>query len=243
MRTPRLFINMSLTTGEIISLPREKAHHISHVLRMRMGDSINLINNSSNEYQSKIIEISKKSAKIEIEGSKQVNNESPLTVNLCLAVAKGQHMDFSIQKAVELGVKNITPVISEFSNVKIHDDRLSNKLAHWQNIIISATEQCGRSYLTQIQQPVALTEWLSLEASKTRLILHPESQKSMSGIQLSDNDLTLMVGPEGGFSEAEIRHAEENACESISLGPRILRAETAVVTAVSIAQQLWGDLK
>lgn len=243
MRVPRLFIDMPLTTGEVINLPRDKAHHISHVLRMRIGDAIKLINDSGDEYQSKIIEISKKSAQIEIGESIQITNESPLIINLCLAVARGQHMDFSIQKAVELGVKNIIPVISEFSNVKIQDDRVSNKLAHWQNIIISATEQCGRSYLTQIQKPVPLAEWLSVEASKIRLILHPESQQSMPNINLSDDELTLMIGPEGGFSDAEVEHAQENGCEPISLGPRILRTETAVVCAVSNAQQLWGDLK
>lgn len=242
MRIPRLFIDMPLTTGEIINLPREKAHHISHVLRMRIGDSIKLINGSGNEYQSKIIEISKKSAQTKIGESIQVTNESPLTINLCLSVARGQHMDFSIQKAVELGVKNIIPVISEFSNVKIQDDRVSNKLSHWQNIIISATEQCGRSHLTQIQKPVSLAEWLSLEASTTRLILHPESQQSMPNISFSEKELTLMIGPEGGFSDAEVEQAKENGCQPICLGPRILRAETAVVCAVSNAQQLWGDL-
>ena len=243
MRVPRLFIDIPLTTGEIINLPRDKAHHISHVLRMRLGNSIKLINDSGNEYLSKIIEISKKSAQIEIGKSIRTTNESPLTINLCLAVARGQHMDFSIQKAVELGVKNIIPVISEFSNVKIQDDRVSNKLSHWQNIIISATEQCGRSYLTQIQKPVSLTEWMSIESSKSRLILHPESNQSMSSISLPDDELTLMIGPEGGFSDAEVEHAQENGCQPISLGPRILRAETAAVCAVSNAQQLWGDLK
>lgn len=242
MRVPRLFIDMPLTTGEIINLPRDKAHYISHVLRMRIGDSIKLFNNSAAEYETKIIDICKKSAQIEIGESIRVTNESPLTINLCLAVARGQHMDFSIQKAVELGVKNIIPVISKFSNVKIQDDRVHNKLAHWQNIIISATEQCGRSYLTQVQKPLSFAEWLSLDASKTRLILHPESQQSMSNINLPDNELTLMIGPEGGFSDDEIERAQENDCEPISLGPRILRTETAVVCAVSNAQQLWGDL-
>lgn len=242
MRVPRLFIDVLLTTGESINLPRDKAHHISNVLRMRIGDSIKLFNDSGADYQSKIIEIGKKSAQIEIGESIQVANESPLTINLCLAVARGQHMDFSIQKAVELGIKNIIPVISDFSNVKIQGDRVHNKLAHWQSIIISATEQCGRSYLTQIQKPVSFSEWLSLDKSKTRVILHPESQQSMSNIHLPDNELTLMIGPEGGFSDAEIVQAQEKGCEPTSLGPRILRTETAVVSAVSNAQQLWGDL-
>jgi 16S rRNA (uracil1498-N3)-methyltransferase len=242
MRVPRLYIDMPLTTGETINLPRDKAHHISNVLRMRIGDSIKLFNGSGDDYQSKVIEIGKKNAQIEIAESIQVANESPLTINLCLAVARGQHMDFSIQKAVELGVKNIIPVTSEFSNVKIQDDRVHNKLAHWQNIIISATEQCGRSYLTEIQKPVSFVEWVRLDASKIRLILHPESLQSMANISLPDNELTLMIGPEGGFSDAEVELAQENGCDPINLGPRILRTETAVISAVSNAQQLWGDL-
>ncbi len=242
MRVPRLFIDMPLTTGETINLPRDKAHHISNVLRMRIGDSIKLFNDSGDDYQSKIIEISKKSAQIGIGESIQIRNESPLAIDLCLAVARGQHMDFSLQKAVELGVKNIIPVISEFSNVKIQDDRVHNKLAHWRNIIINATEQCGRSYLTQIQTPMAFVEWLRMDATKPRLILHPESQQFMSNINLSDNELTLIIGPEGGFSDVEVKQAQESGCEPISLGPRILRTETAVICAVSNAQQLWGDL-
>ena len=244
MRVPRLYIDMSLTTGEVVNLPRDKAHYISHVLRMRTGDAIKLFNNLGDEFESKIIEISKKSAQIEIEESRRSNNESPLTINLCLAVAKGQHMDFSIQKAVELGVKNIIPVISEFSNVKIQDSRMQNKLTHWRNIIISATEQCGRSLLTEVQTPVSFGEWLSIDVSTTRLILHPTSQQTMPNIKpkLPGNEVTLMIGPEGGFSDIEVEQALANDCQPISLGPRILRTETAVVCAVSNAQQLWGDL-
>lgn len=242
MRVPRLFIDMSLMTGEVIVLPRDKAHHITHVLRMRMGDSIKLFNNLGAEYESKIIDICKKSVQLVIGESCAVTNESPLTINLCLAIARGQHMDFSIQKAVELGVKNIIPVVSEFSNVKIQDNRMQNKLMHWQNIIISATEQCGRVCLTQIKDPVSFTEWLCSDSAKTRLILHPASQQSLSNINPSDNELTLIVGPEGGFSDTEIEQAQEKGCEPIGLGPRILRTETAVVSAVSNVQQLWGDL-
>jgi 16S rRNA (uracil1498-N3)-methyltransferase len=242
MRIPRLFIDITLSTGEIIILPREKAHHISHVLRKRVGDSIKLFNDSGHEYESRIIEITKKSAQIEIGESRDVENESPLTINLCLAIARGQHMDFSIQKAVELGVKNIIPVISEFSNVKIQDSRKQNKIMHWQNIIISATEQCGRCRLTQLQSPIEFSDCLELEISGPRLILHPISQQSMSKTNVTGNEITLLVGPEGGFSDQEVKQAEEKGCMTISLGPRVLRTETAVVTAVSNAQQLWGDL-
>ncbi len=173
---------------------------------------------------------------------KQITNESPLTINLCLALARAQQMDFSIQKAVELGVKNIIPVITEFGNVKIQDRRLQNKLTHWQNIIISATEQCGRCILTQIQAPIPFSEWLVMKTSSTRLILQPWCGQAMKTINREHDELTLIIGAEGGFSEHELNQAQTKGCVPISLGPRILRAETAVVSAISNAQQLWGDL-
>ena len=243
MRIPRLFIDLNLSSGETVFLPQDKAHHVSHVLRMRCGDPIMLFNDSGYEFDSRIIELTKKSGQVEIGESSQVENESPLNITLCLAIVRGQHMDFSIQKAVELGVNKIVPVMSDFSNVKLQDDRIQHKLTHWQNIIISATEQCGRSRLTQLLSPVTFSEWLvASDISTTRLILHPGSQKSMSETDVINNKLTLMVGPEGGFSDIELNGAKEKGVVSISLGPRILRTETAVVSALSNAQQLWGDL-
>lgn len=242
MQIPRLFIDMPLSSGETVLLPRDKAHYISNVLRMRAGDSIKVFNNLGYEYESSIIDITKKTAQIKLSKSIQIENESPLKITLCLAIARGQHMDFSIQKAVELGVSNIVPVISEFSNVKLEDSRVQNKLTHWQNIIISASEQCGRNTLTRLQKPLDFSKWLELDTSMKRLILHPASQQSLSGIDMQDNELSLIIGPEGGFSEHEVKLSEEKGCISISMGPRILRTETAVVAAVSNAQQLWGDL-
>ena len=242
MRIPRLFVDINLSFGESVLLPRDQAHHISHVLRMRFGDAIMLFNNSGFEFESIIIELSKKGAMVDVGASRQVENESPLNISLCLAISRAQHMDFSIQKAVELGVKNIVPVMSEYSNVKLQAGRLQNKLTDWPNIIINAAEQCGRNRLTQLQAPVTFSEWLASDVSTTRLILHPGSQQSMSAIEGISNGLTLMIGPEGGFSVKEVFVAQEKGYVSINLGPRILRTETAVVCAVSNAQQLWGDL-
>lgn len=242
MRKPRHYIDIAVSANEIITLSKDEAHHIAHVLRMKPGDQIILFSNDGYEYESKIIEITKKQTQIEVGKPCYVENESPLTINLCLAIARGQHMDIAIQKAVELGVKNIIPLISEFSNVKIQDSRKQNKMTHWQNIIISASEQCGRCKLVQLQEPVPFKEWLGLDRSEQRLILHPGSKHSLSEIDLDNNEVTLMVGPEGGFSENEINQAEGQGCIPVSLGPRILRAETAVISAVSNAQQIWGDL-
>ncbi len=242
MRIPRLYIDMSLSVGKTVTLPRDKAHHLSHVLRMHNGDVIKLFNNTGHEYDSVITTLTKKNAEVEITRSEQIKNESPLQVTLFLAIARGQHMDYSVQKAVELGVSKIIPIMSEFSNVKLQENRVQNKMTHWQNIIISATEQCGRSRLTELMTPVSFSECLDLNNSSIKLILHPGGQKNMPAIKLANNQLSLMIGPEGGFSDAEVDEAIKKETIAISLGPRILRAETAVVSAISNAQQLWGDL-
>jgi 16S rRNA (uracil1498-N3)-methyltransferase len=242
MRIPRLFIDLSLSSGETISLPRYKAHHIAHVLRMHVGDEIKLFNDSGSVFDATILELTKKNAEVELGESLQIDNESSLNITLCLAISRTQQMDFSIQKAVELGVKNIVPVISEFSNFKLQASRVQNKLTHWQNIIISATEQCGRNRLTKLQSPISFSEYLTSYELPTCLILHPGCQQAMPTITPENNELILMIGPEGGFSKMEVNEAVEKGCISINLGPRILRAETAVVSALSNAQQLWGDL-
>lgn len=243
MRIPRLYIDLPLASGQAVSLEKDKAHYVSHVLRMHTGAAIKLFNNTGNEFDATITSLDKKHADIEIGKEYQINNESSLQITLCLAISRGQHMDYSIQKAVELGVHTIVPVISEFSNVKLQADRLQNKMTHWLNIIISAAEQCGRSRLPEMLNPVSFSECLSLDIPKPCLILQPASKQSMQSIDLENNQLSLLIGPEGGFSENELSEASNKETISINMGPRILRAETAVVTALSNAQQLWGDLK
>jgi 16S rRNA (uracil1498-N3)-methyltransferase len=151
-------------------------------------------------------------------------------------------MDFSIQKAVELGVNKIIPIMSEFSNVKLKGSRIQNKMTHWQNIIINAAEQCGRSRLMELVDPISFNECLALDQPSARLILHPGSSQALPDIAVDNKQLTLMVGSEGGFSDAEVNEAIDQDYIPVSMGPRILRTETAVVCAVSNAQQLWGDL-
>ena len=151
-------------------------------------------------------------------------------------------MDFSIQKAVELGVKVIIPIISEFSNVKLMGNRVDNKVTHWEKIIIGAAEQCGRNTLAELQSPMTFNESINLDNGSKKLILHPGVGQTMSKINIKNNKLVLMIGPEGGFSDAELQKALDNNYIPVNLGPRILRTETAVVCSLSNAQQLWGDL-
>ena len=242
MQVSRVFIEQKITTGDIISLPEDKAHHLAHVIRLRVGDKIRLFDNSEFEFEADIIEVAKKVVRAEVTSSSQLNNESPLDISLCLAVSRGPHMDFSIQKAVELGVNRIIPIISEFGNVKLTGSRTDNKLSHWRKIIIGAAEQCGRNKLAELQSPIIFNEYLNSDSTATKLILHPGVEKMMSKITIKNGRLILMIGPEGGFSDLELQRASDNNYIPISLGPRVLRTETAVVCSLSNAQQLWGDL-
>ena len=242
MRVPRVFIDQKVVSGESIFLPTDKVHHILNVLRLHDGDQIKLFNNSGFEFTAKIIEAKKKAIQVEVGESSQCENESPLEIALYLGVSRGPHMDFSIQKAVELGVKVIIPIISEFSNVKLMGNRVDNKITHWEKIIIGAAEQCGRNTLVELQSPMIFNESINLDNGSKKLILHPGVGQTMSKINIKNNKLVLMIGPEGGFSDAEFQKALDNNYISVNLGPRILRTETAVVCSLSNAQQLWGDL-
>ena len=242
MRVPRVFIDQKVVSGEAISLSTDKTHHILHVLRLHVGDQIQLFNNSGFEFKAKIIEAKKKAIQVEVGESRECENDSPLEIALYLAVSRGPHMDFSIQKAVELGVKVIIPIISEFSNVKLMGNRVDNKVTHWEKIIIGAAEQCGRNTLAELQSPATFSESINLDNDSKKLILHPGVGQTMSKINIKNNKLALMIGPEGGFNEAEFQKALDNNYIPVNLGPRILRTETAVICSLSNAQQLWGDL-
>ena len=242
MRIPRVFINQKIISCKNISLPEDKAHHILHVLRLRVGGQIKLFNNSGLEFKAEITDVTKKTVQVRVKDNGQLENESPLYITLCLAVSRGPHMDFSIQKAVELGVTAIIPIISEFGNVKLTDNRTDNKLSHWTKIIIGAAEQSGRNRLAELHSPVTFNEWMNSESIGTKLIFHPGTEQTMSKINHQNNKLTLMIGAEGGFSDLEFQKALDSDYIPVSLGPRILRTETAVACSVSNAQQLWGDL-
>jgi 16S rRNA (uracil1498-N3)-methyltransferase len=242
MRVPRVFIDQKVVPGDSIFLSIDKTHHILHVLRLHVGDQVKLFNNSGFEFIAKIIKVKKKAIRVEVGESSQCENESPLEIALYLAVSRGPHMDFSIQKAVELGVKVIIPIISEFSNVKLTGARVDNKITHWEKIIIGAAEQCGRNTLAELQSPMTFNESIHLDNNSKKLILHPGVGQTMSKINIKNSKLALMIGPEGGFSDEEFQKALDNNYIPVNLGPRILRTETAVVCSLSNAQQLWGDL-
>ncbi len=240
MRIPRLFVEQPLDCNSEIKLDQEQTHYLAHVLRMRRDDKLILFNHDEYEYAARVLELSRRESRLVINGRTAAKRESALEICLGIGISRGQHMDYAIQKAVELGVSRIVPVLSEFSNVKLQ--RQDNKMAHWRKIIIHASEQCGRTQLAQLELPVSFADYLSEYPAPLQIILQPDAEHTLNSIDDKPDLISLLIGPEGGFSETELLLARDRQFMPIRFGPRILRAETAVVAVVSVCQQRWGDL-
>ncbi|MBA1273660.1 16S rRNA (uracil(1498)-N(3))-methyltransferase [Stutzerimonas azotifigens] len=238
MRLSRFFIDAPLTLGQH-ELPEAQAHYIGRVLRLSAGHAVQLFDGSGIEYVGQLTEVGKKRVSVELTESQPGLLESPLRVHLGQGLSRGERMDWAIQKATELGVSEITPLLSERCEVRLNDDRADKRLQHWRQIAISACEQCGRSVLPQIQAPVSLEDWLQRTEADLKLLLHPVAEPL--GSHARPSTLALLIGPEGGITDGEIERARACGFQPARLGPRVLRTETAPVVALSVAQQLWGD--
>lgn len=238
MRLSRFFINAPLALGEV-ELPETIAHYMGRVLRLPQGANVQLFDGSGFEFLGTISEITKK--KLIVTLSEQIIGlaESPLHTHLGQGLARGEKMDFVIQKATELGVNEITPLVTERCEVRLSDERADKRIAHWQQVAISACEQSGRTKIPVIHAPILLDEWVAHVQADLKLMLHPVAE-SIESYQ-KPASLALLIGPEGGFSDKEITRAQQHAFQSIRLGHRVLRTETAPIVALALAQQLWGD--
>jgi len=239
-----VFLDSPLVLNSSISLPKETAHYLGNVLRLRVGDELLVFNSTQGEFRAIISAIAKREVEIELleklRSLEDTSFQSRLSIHLLLGLSRGDRMDFAVQKSTELGVSEITPIYTEFSEVKLKPERLQKKLQHWQNIAISASEQCGRLDVPTIHNPISL-EGLSLSAGTNRWMLEPSGSGTLpDSIQM--NNIDLLIGPEGGFSVAEIDWAQKNVFEVVSLGSRILRTETAPVAALAIIQNRFGDM-
>lgn len=240
MRISRIYTEQPLAPGNPIELKGQQAHYLSKVLRLKVNARLILFNGDGNEYQSVITSINKQNITINIEEAVRAISESPLHSILGLGLSRGERMDLAIQKSTELGVTEIVPLFTEFSEVKLQAERLQKKHRHWQQIAISACEQSGRNNIPVIHQPVQLSDWCNAIDCECKLIFEPGANV----IQLSQKQpahVALLIGPEGGFSEQELKYAANNGFQSLSLGPRILRTETAPIAALTVLQMLWGD--
>lgn len=239
----RIFQKTSLVPQQIVFLDERNHHYVSRVLRAKVGDDLYIFNGEGGEYHASIIQIDKKNIKVEIK--QWINREVESSLNLYLAqgISRGEKMDFSIQKAVELGVKKIFPLMTERCNVKLDEERRSKRFLHWESIITSACEQSGRTILPELYPIQTLDTFLESDKAEWKLILAPVASKKLVELSIKNNStVTLLIGPEGGLSQAEIKKATQYHYIPLNLGPRILRTETAGLAAITALQCYAGDM-
>jgi 16S rRNA (uracil1498-N3)-methyltransferase len=241
MRLTRIFENSIFKLNDTVRLSDNSAQHICTVLRLKLNDEIVLFNGDGCNYKAKIAQIGKREVFVHITEVEKRNTLSPLHIHLGQALCRGEKMDFVIQKATELGVQAITPLNTEYSNVKLSEERLDKKQAHWQNVADSAAEQSGRTDRLIVHTVEELNEWFKTPFEGLRLVLEPNSPLSIKSL-IKQDSVQLLIGPEGGLSEQEIKEALAVKFTAINLGSRILRTETAALTTSSILQCLWGDI-
>lgn len=241
MRIPRIYTGQELQANAEIVLETGPSLHLSRALRMKVGDALVLFNGRGGQYPATISAIDRKAVVVASAEQEALECESPLHLQLGIAVSRGERMDWVVQKATELGVSCIAPLVSERTEVKLGAERGEKKLRHWQQIATSACEQCGRNRLPQILAPQSLAGWLQDVQADLRLVLHHTAVTRDPG-PAPPRSVALLVGPEGGLSEEEIRAAEEAGFASLQLGPRVLRTETAPLAAIAILQARWGDM-
>lgn len=238
----RLYCELALSPGAEIALPEAAAHHALSVLRLQPGDALTLFNGEGGEYSATLVAVSKREARARLLGFEATERESPLDLTLALGISAGERMDHSLQKATELGVSAIVPLATERSVVKLSAERADRRLQHWQHVVIAACEQCGRNRVPAVAPVQPLFHYLAQpQAGKTLLLLSPDASKPLKRVAPAAAAV-ILVGPEGGFAPAEYQAAKAGGFEPVSLGPRVLRTETAPVAALAVLQALWGDL-
>ncbi|WP_108446156.1 16S rRNA (uracil(1498)-N(3))-methyltransferase [Halomonas denitrificans] len=241
MKAPRIHVAADFHVGGDVVLPEGPARHVARVLRLGEGAELRLFDGAGLEARAVLVEASRKRVVARLEAVEQGRGESPLAVHLGQAISKGDRMDYAIQKAVELGVAAITPLYTEHGDVRLKGERAAKKLAHWQAVAASACEQCGRATLPPVHPPVGLAEWLAARDEALRLVLHPGTAGALEAAE-APASAAVLIGPEGGLAEAEVEAARAQGFAPLSLGPRVLRTETAPVVALSLLQARFGDL-
>jgi len=232
----------AVSPGQSVLLDEHACKHLIQVLRLRAEAPFILFNGEGQAWQARLENPDKRNATAIIETALPDNPESPLHTHLGLGISKGERMDYAIQKAVELGVSEITPLSTRYSMVKLDDKRKDKRHRHWQGIIIGACEQCGRNRLPILHPAIDNTRWLNQLDSELKLMLDPIASQHLSQQVEQPRSVGLYIGPEGGLSEEEVRQAGQAGFSGIQLGPRVLRTETAVVAALAAVQMKWGDL-
>lgn len=240
MRIPRIYTPQPLALQSHIELEEQASIHLSRVLRFKLGQQIELFNGSGEAFLASLTAIGKKSVSVSIDAKAADYQPSPLHSEIAIAVSKGDKMELIVQKATELGVNAIYPLISSRTDVKLDADRWQKKLDYWQQVSISACEQCGRNDLVMIHAVQKMSDYLQNCTANTKLICHPIQAKTFKEVEKTAS-LAMCFGSEGGLTDDEIQLAVKHGFTPLSMGPRILRAETAPIAALGVAQTLWGD--
>ena len=242
MRIPRIYTPNALSSDTLVDLDESSSRHLASVLRMPAGRQVILFNGQGGEYSGELVNVKKNRVSVSISTFIACDRESPLKIHLAIGVSRGDRMDWVIQKATELGVTAITPLFTERTEVKLNAERLKKKTRHWQHVAISACEQCQRTLVPIVNPAMPLEQWVVADNHRLKLVLHHRTKRNLGEFCNTNSLVSLLVGPEGGLSDSEIDLSLNSGFEPLTLGPRVLRTETAPLAAISILQSLWGDM-
>lgn len=241
MRTQRVHTYQVLEPGQELVLDEGPAHYLSRVLRVAVGQAVVLFNGDGHEYAAEVRQVGRGEVALLVNSRLPGLAEPELEITVVQALSRGERMDLTLQKCTELGVTAFQPLISARSEVRLTGDKLERRLGHWQGVVISACEQCGRTHVPPVRSPLSIDAWLEQGISGSRLVLDPEAPRALARAAFADR-MEVAVGPEGGFAADELELMEARGVQRVNLGPRILRTETAAPAAVAILQCLRGDL-
>ena len=244
MRIPRIYIDQDLRPGREVRLPDQAGEHVARVLRLDRGAPLILFNGDGCEFDATLASLAKHAVTAQIQSVREVDRESPLKLTLAQGIARGEKMDWILQKATELGVARIVPIVTERTEVKLDEERTGRRMAHWTQVVAGACEQSGRTRLPALEAPQRMDRWLAAlaDTAALRLALLPEGDVTLRQFPQMENGAILAVGPEGGFSENDIALLKQVGFHGLRLGPRILRTETAGLAALAALQAMAGDL-
>ena len=241
----RVHVAGALRPGIEFRLPPAQARHVARVLRLEEGDALTLFNGDGGEFDAVVARVAKDDVTVKVGNARAADRESSLQVVLGQALSSGERMDYTVQKAVELGVAAIHPLAAQRSVVRLDAERESKRIAHWQAVAIAACEQCGRNRVPGIAPLAKLPDWLARKQAggepALRVLLSPQAGVRLRDLPRPAGAIELLAGPEGGFTQEEEAAARASGFLPVRLGPRVLRTETAAVAALAAMQALWGD--
>jgi len=243
MRDTRVYLDLELCEGAALTLPEPVFRHLVQVLRMQAGERFTAFNGRGGEFEAAIEQIGKRSAQLRIGAALPVSRESPLNTTLAQGISKGDRMDYALQKATELGVTRIVPLITERCNLRMDGERWDKKIEHWRGVIESACEQSGRTRLPQLMPVQTLETWCAARERKfCGLLFDPRAEQGLASLSPQQDGYEVLVGPEGGLGSKDLALAAEAGFITLHLGPRILRTETAGPAVIAALQARFGDL-